>query len=83
VVSEEIMSGRASRYFGVRAPGEVAALILLNLIATIAAIICFTSSGQARLLGGVVVIAMVLGGVALSEVSSRRERRREAETAER
>ena len=77
------MTGRASRYFGVRTPGEVAALILLNLTGTIAAIICFTSSGQTSLLGGFVVIAMVLGGVALSEISSRRERRREAETARR
>jgi len=77
------MTGRASRYFGVRTPGEVVALISLNLVGTIAAIICFTSSGQASLLGGVVVIAMVLGGVALSEISSRRERRRDAETARR
>lgn len=77
------MTGRASRYFGVRTPGEVAALILLNLTGTIAAIICFTSSGQTSLLGGVVVIAMVLGGVALSEISSRRARRREADTVRR
>ena len=75
------MTGRASRYFGVRTPGEVAAFVFLNLVGTFAAIVCFTNSGQTSLIGGFVVIAMVLGGMAVSGISSWRMRRRETGTA--